>query len=508
MQNVSGDPKALRPSDSSSGSTRLVLALFYACIAAGVSCAIFQYFYNRSLWVDEASLSNNIINRSIPGLLEPLDNLQVAPIAFLITEKIIVLALGPNEFALRLFPMICFLLSIAILYHGVKNLTGNTVFALMTTAAFSITFSLISYASEVKQYSVDVLCAALFLWMATYQGKNLTIRFIVLSVIGGAMIWFSNIAVILLFTLGLFFIWNHILRKQQYGFIIPLFSWAVAFGIYYVFFIHGHPSKEGMQNYWSQDFMPLEFSARSIAFIKRGAGNLFGYLLGTGPFWRIASLIFLIGVFFTAIKKQYKLVYLCMVPLVVHLLLSGFHYYPFRGRLILYLVPFAIVFMLSAVYHGFHLFKHFIPRLPDILLVIPVIVGIYPLTIKMPVEREEIKKSLDVLNAHAQPNEQVYVYRAAQPAFEFYQKTGYYTLNNPMVYGNYNRDDYSMNKRDLQQLTGHVWLLFAHAYNDEKSGNEEHYIINYLKNNGTQILGEWQFTGSSTYYIQTGLGNQ
>src|SRR5690606_12042987 len=57
-------------------------------VVLGIVLRLRQYFANRSLWVDEASLALNIINRSFGGLTQPLDYNQGAPVGFLFIEKL------------------------------------------------------------------------------------------------------------------------------------------------------------------------------------------------------------------------------------------------------------------------------------------------------------------------------------------------------------------------------------------------------------------------------------
>ena len=66
-----------------------------------------MYLSNNSLWLDEAALARNVIDRAPLELLGPLDYAQVAPPGFLLTEKFVVLLLGHSEWALRLFPLTC-----------------------------------------------------------------------------------------------------------------------------------------------------------------------------------------------------------------------------------------------------------------------------------------------------------------------------------------------------------------------------------------------------------------
>ena len=58
-------------------------AHFVALVSLGAAGAFLRlYFYgiNRSLWLDEALLTNFIVNRSFVGLFAPLGSDQAAPI--------------------------------------------------------------------------------------------------------------------------------------------------------------------------------------------------------------------------------------------------------------------------------------------------------------------------------------------------------------------------------------------------------------------------------------------
>ena len=77
-----------------------------ALLLLGALLRLRQYLTGRSLWVDEAMLALNIVNRDFWGLLQPLDYDQGAPIGFLLVEKLFNSILGKHEFVLRLFPLL------------------------------------------------------------------------------------------------------------------------------------------------------------------------------------------------------------------------------------------------------------------------------------------------------------------------------------------------------------------------------------------------------------------
>src|SRR5437660_4867339 len=102
--------------------SRLAVA---AIVAAGIALRLWQYLANASLWVDEAALARNIVDRSVLGLFSPLDYGQVAPWGFLLVEKLAVTLFGNNEYALRLFPLLCGIASLALFYLVVREILND-----------------------------------------------------------------------------------------------------------------------------------------------------------------------------------------------------------------------------------------------------------------------------------------------------------------------------------------------------------------------------------------------
>ena len=85
-------------------------------LLTGMLLRIRQYLTGRSLWVDEAMLALNIVERDFAGMFKPLDYDQGAPLGFLLVEKVFNLLLGKHELALRLFPLLAGLASLGLFY--------------------------------------------------------------------------------------------------------------------------------------------------------------------------------------------------------------------------------------------------------------------------------------------------------------------------------------------------------------------------------------------------------
>ncbi len=140
-----------------------------ALVLAGFVLRLRQYLANRSLWLDEAMLANNILSRSFAGLTQQLSNDQGAPIGFLFLQKTITLLLGDSEYALRLLPFLAGCLSLCLMFLLVRKVASPFAGSL-ALALFAVSPALIYYSSEVKQYSSDVAIAlALVLLFLKYE---------------------------------------------------------------------------------------------------------------------------------------------------------------------------------------------------------------------------------------------------------------------------------------------------------------------------------------------------
>src|SRR5262249_20204617 len=155
----------------------------------GVVLRLSQYIANRSLWLDEAMLALNIVNRSFVELLQPLDYAQGAPLGFLFLEKALTLLFGNADYVLRFVPLICGLVLIWLIYVLAERILLRAVAVVAAVALSVVSESLIYYASEIKQYSGDALmCLLLILATVRYLDGNLRHR--VLAPLGAVAIWF------------------------------------------------------------------------------------------------------------------------------------------------------------------------------------------------------------------------------------------------------------------------------------------------------------------------------
>jgi hypothetical protein len=158
--------------------------VFILLFLAGAGIRLVQFFHCRSLWVDEASVSLNIINRSYLDLLLPLGYHQQAPVGFLWVSRFLVNLFGPNEFALRGYSLICGIASLPVYFLVARRLYCAKV-AWLALGLLAFLPSMVRYSNEAKQYMGDVLWAGLLI-LATQNALNGTgiRRWIIIFIVG------------------------------------------------------------------------------------------------------------------------------------------------------------------------------------------------------------------------------------------------------------------------------------------------------------------------------------
>jgi hypothetical protein len=475
-------------------------AILYVVIAAGIAMVLFQFFYNRDLWLDEAMLANNIVGRSFGQLFNPLADNQMAPIGYLLLNKLLTVVFGTSSYILRLPSLVAFLVSIPLLGQFVRIHTRKVLLPVLTMAFFSTTYAILYYATEVKQYAVEILVLLLLLRLLIIERPYDRRWLIVYLLVGVISFWFSHTAIFAACTCGLYLTWQAITHKRFILLSIPG-AWAFSAILYYVLFLHNHPASVYMHEYWKDSFLPV---AAAHTFLVSAVKEIFAQTLGFGKYWIAGVLLAFSGTIFFLKEKRYLLVFLCCTPVVLHLIVSALHLYPFEGRLTIYLVPLWWILVSAGLYAPCNLLAQRFGQPLLSLILIPVCITLYATTQRLPVEREEITPLLTFLAQRKQPSEQVYVYYGAMHALTYYEMTGKSHLGKAIVEGMKSRKDRENYHDLLRTLHGRAWLLFSHVYDRKNADNEQAYIISFLEAQGARILEEYKATGSTLYYVDTG----
>lgn len=481
-------------------------------IAVGFLQSIINLANNRSLWLDEASLGLNIVGKPLPAFLEPLDHLQVAPIGFLLVEKGFATIGGNTDWSLRIFPFLLFLVSTHFMFQVAKRVLKCRNLALYATAFYLTSYHIILYSTEVKQYMGDVAFALALLDGCLRYGRSRSAKdALLLCLIGAVSVWFSNTAVIILFSCGLYLLCQVFKGRGTLASLLPMaFCWLGSFALYYYLFIAGHPARGGMIEYWSAFGAFLPSNVLSSAFFLSFCQKIWTLfrLAGAESFSLLAVPVFAVGVMhFWKQGKAYLL--LLFFPIILHLLLAYLKLYPFEIRLILYLYPLLILLSIRGVYDVLLGWFSFSRRRVGYLLIIPLALNMAIVhVIGFPAEREEIKKTLTDLEELLAPDDQVYLYASAAHAFEFYESSFPKLQSHAadkFIAGSTTSLESADHLRDFHKLKEHVWLVFSHTRrrpdpNGELSAKDV--IIATLKDKGYRIKSRYLYCRSSLYEME------
>lgn len=174
-------------------------------VVLGVVLRLWEYIFNRSLYLDEILLTRSIVGMPLRALLtRPLLMDQVAPRGFLLVERLAVTILGPSELALRLFPFLCGILSL-ILFRRLAERVLTGAGPALALFLFAIGVPLIRYGGDVKQYAMDIAAAIglLLLALDLREKEATTKRLLLAGALGLVIVWFSQTAVLVMAGIGL-----------------------------------------------------------------------------------------------------------------------------------------------------------------------------------------------------------------------------------------------------------------------------------------------------------------
>lgn len=474
--------------------------LLLGIIIFGISVRLSQYLYNRSLWIDEALVVGFIDWSLLDFYLPQFNHL---PRGFIMVANSIVVIFGESEYSLRLFPLLCGLISLPLFYRFAKEYIEKESIVL-AFVLFAINDKLIFYASELRPYETDVAIALLLYIGGSYiQSKRVSMsQMIIYACIGIIAIFFSHTAIFVLIGIGLTLITISIVDKR-YKQAICISAVCLVWGITaitnYMLFYHRLAIDQHLINYHSSFFMPLP--TKSISDIKWFAKNFFkvfkdplGFI-----FPGIAAFAFIIGLV-KMFSEEKRKCFILLSPIIITMITSGFRKYAFGEHIILFIAPVVILFIAvggvkitTTTYYN----KSKIIGIIFILLMIaqPILSASYHLL--KPRMVEEIKPVLKYLDAKKQENDILYIYYGAVPAFKYYsRKHNYKTVD---YFGVSSRSDWNKYFYDLDKLKGNkrVWILFSHV----RHGNdvdEEKLFIFYLDKIGKK-LDSFKSVGASIY---------
>lgn len=475
-----------------------------ALVCAGFILRLRQFLVNRSLWLDEAMLTNNILARDFGELFLQLDNNQGAPIGFLLLQKTITLTLGDSEYALRLFPFLAGCLSLTWMFLLARKVASPCAGSL-ALALFALSPALVSYSSEAKQYSSDVaIMLGLCLFYLKYEQADLKpINAVFLSLAGGLAVWLSHPALFVIGSLGLALFLPALRAKDKRRIVMLILvaaAWGLNLGVLYFVNLRQLSTHQFFLDFWVDGFLPHDVSA--LAWLGNFLHAPFADLLGLRTYYIVNLSLFFLGLF--GLTRRLPRFGLFLIQIFFLTLSASFlTLYPFAGRMILFLAP-ALTLLLA---DGVELIASLISRprwlawmlhlaLAGFLLFSPL--DLAAENFNAPKMREHIRPTMEYLRDHLKEGDVVYVYYWAEHAVGFYAPKYGMNMSN-FIIGMDHHTDPAAYRAELDALRGRarVWFLFLHVY-ESGDFNERDFILDYLDSIGHGSR-EYRVPGTSVY---------
>ena len=322
-------------------------------LVVGLALRVGLYLENRSLWLDEAYVANQVLSQSwgeILGNVAYDPNLPGPPVGFLLVEKLLVLIFGNTEYALRLVPQLAALAALVLFFLFLRRSVDGPGL-LVGLALFAVCGSLVYYSAQMKPYGIEVFWGVLIPWVVIRARKAVWSQRWLLWGMGAGALLFSYASVFLLAGAGLVLLGDglrHPSERRQIGLVLG--GWLVAFllicGMYWQPMLQRLRMNPAIWQGPDVFFIPWPFWTGSAG---RQAGQLILAVLrdpaGMCCPW-LAGGIFLLGVV-RIWGRDRGLALLLILPMLLLLAASAARQYFFYGRFVLFLLP-AIFFMIAA----------------------------------------------------------------------------------------------------------------------------------------------------------------
>ena len=439
-------------------------------LIVGFAFRFHMYILNRSFWLDTASLALNIVDKSYIALFGPLNGMQMAPAGFLIASKLIGSAFGYSELSLTLLPFL-FSIGALILYLFLSiEVLGHTN-APLAFIPFALCSTAIYYSGEFKQYSSDLFFSVLILFVAQRILKERFARpwITAFGVVGLISVWFSHTAILMLTGTG-FALFSSALRQRvpKSLSVLAITGLVILSHFFTMYFLQIRPATvENMFTYWAKGFAPL--TPLSLETLGWWYSMFVGYAKyplgfhGYGVWFSLAALAIGLVVFYVC-ESNRATPHLLFFPLVLLLIFSILHIYPIvtgeydiNCRSVLFTIPIAYIL----IAYGIKGIAKLFPK-PILVTVILGALLVYP-SINHSITgfgflRQEMRPLVSYLREHISPEDAVYVYAGAIPAFRFY------TRNEPILFVRGKTVKANDLPKDLSHVitSNRIWAVISH----------------------------------------------
>ena len=339
--------------------------LIWVFVGLGLIARLLRYGLSFPLWEDEAFLAYNLSHRGFAELLRPLDYIQVAPIGYLWTQRAVIEVFGFSEYSLRATALVAGIASL-FLMRRVAKLTLLPREQLCAVAFFAVSYPMIRYSAEAKQYGLDLFLGLTLVWLFLEMRLRLPSSSRVRWVLGLFLVaafgpFVSHPLVFLGGGVSIAWAWclRSSWREGRFGNVLAWLVFnillAASFAAHYWLARQALSASNDalMQQFWGQNFPPLSEPLRfPLWLLKTLTGDFLAFPVGGGNAG--STLTFLLvagGIVLWAKQKRGDLLLLVLVPLGLHFLAAAVHKFPMGGhvKFSMYWAPLGALLMGTAL---------------------------------------------------------------------------------------------------------------------------------------------------------------
>ncbi|MDR1372895.1 MAG: hypothetical protein LBJ17_07265 [Dysgonamonadaceae bacterium] len=486
--------------DSAFGKFNSANLAAYAVIAAGILVALLQFLNNHEMVQDEARVVFNIKDRSFAGLLRPLDYVQVAPILFLWITKALSFISPTSEQVYRVFPFVCFAATLFLFLKFLNHYVKDKYAVVIILAFYTFNNMVLFFATEqVKQYMGDVLVLFIIYYITAVRAfKTDRTRLLALGIAGTVFVFLSNVAPVILFTAGVYLFYEEFFvtgRRRILPYLPVFAAWLGSFAVYYFNFIADHPTYEFMADFWDYSFMPYHSLGATFHFlVERSEWTLSFFFPYSTPY--LLKILFpAVGFAVLVYRRNFRLLILVLVPIMLHLILSAFRLYPVDVRMMLYLFPGIALLIGTGVYEISRFVLSFVKPVyfRVFALSVPVVLMVYYIGFLRPHQKQrEVKETMEYVNANIQEGEKIYLHWFVICNYLFYSDQGILdNMKKSQITDGQWTEFIAYKRGDLVQefagLKGRTWFLIS-------GDSDEKIMTDHLESLGHTRLKEFHFS--------------
>jgi hypothetical protein len=488
--------------------------------------------------IDEAMLIQGVFTRNFVGIaIAPPDYSQSAPLGYLFILKFFSLILGVTTFAVRLPAVLATFGIMFFAYRIARDLIVSRIPFFYAGASVLCTV-IFNYSTQAKQYSLEVMCVLLCIWLfgLYWKGKARSIH---LALLFSVVVWFSFTSVLFIFGGIAVIVVVKIIEAAKRVLslskaiveVLPFFITLVSALLnleLWVLPVSAHLSDQ-VHEYWDKIAFPLIPTSKAdiqllIAMVKHMISPF-----GPGI---VAVMFSVIALFFLADKRSVKFllnkVFIGVyITLAICLVASRLGYFPMTGRIWVFIYPLCLI--------GVAYITDILPELFQNKTVLRVIVflvcfvcvaDVARLTMGKPyiLKNQQLSASVDYMNMNMKPGDYIFVDAFAIPQYSYlinYETMFDYHINKNEIRGNtifaalfeetIGSKPYEYVSLVMPEVFDtvvevvseydSVWLLFAHSLPQEDLNNAHWQFLTALKRNGIVTLAH-EYAGMPLYKFE------